>query len=312
MSVNELLPTVVTLALLLAVGYVGGRVGVVNEVSTERLSALILKIGQPFLIINALISQKFSPENLKTGLTILLLGICMHAVMAGIAYLLAKPIKKPDEHKLSEYCMFFANCGFIGFPILESIFGDFGLFCGAFYVISFHLFVWSLGIKIFARGRDDIKITPRKMLLNFGTVPSIIGFLIFISGVTLPSPVYSLASSLNSMCTPIALIISGANLSRRSLRVMFKNPAVYYTNAVKLLIMPILMSTMLWLCGLPDYMIVFGAVMAAMPCAAVVTMFGETYNVSPGFAAELVGSSSLLCVLTIFPAVSYANFLTGL
>ena len=93
---------------------------------------------------------------------------------------------------------------------------------------------------------------------------------------------------------------------------MFKNPAVYYTNAVKLLIMPILMSTLLWLCGLPDYMIVFGAVMAAMPCAAVVTMFGETYNVSPGFAAELVGSSSLLCVLTIFPAVSYANFLTGL
>ena len=30
------------------------------------------------------------------------------------------------------------------------------------------------------------------------------------------------------------------------------------------------------------------------------------------FAAELVGSSSLLCVLTIFPTVSYANFLTGL
>ena len=123
MSIGSLISTIATLAMLLVIGYGAGKLKYVDEVSTERLSTLIVKIGQPFLIINGLISQEYSRENLMTGLKILLLGLCMHTFMALIAYLCARPIKPFDEQKLSEYSMFLANCGFIGFPILDSILG---------------------------------------------------------------------------------------------------------------------------------------------------------------------------------------------
>ena len=311
MSIASLVSTIATLALMLIIGFIGGMLGYIDDISTERLSTLIVKIGQPFLIINSLISLDFTAENLKTGLKILLLGLCMPAVMAAIAYLLARPVKPFDERKLSEYSMFFANCGFVGFPIVESIYGAEGLFYGAFFIVSFHLFVWTWGIMILARKRDDIKVTPKKILFNFGTMPCAIGFLIFISNIPLPDFAYDLAGYLAAICTPISLIISGANIARRSLKKMFTNRNVYYVCFVKLVAMPFLMATLLWAIGLPEYMIVFGGIMAAMPCPAVVTMFGELYKISPGYAAELVGASTVFSVITILPMVSYASLLAA-
>lgn len=311
MSLASLLSTVATLALLLIIGFGAGKLGYVDALSTERLSTLIVKIGQPFLIINSLISQEYSAENLKTGLKILALGLCLHAFMALIAFLLARPVKDFDEQKLSEYSMFFANCGFIGFPIVNSIYGTEGLFYGAFYIVSFHLFVWTWGILILARKRKDIKVTPKSIIMNFGTMPCLIGFVLYASQLPLPAPVLQLSSYLAAICTPISIIISGANIARRSLKKMLTNKNVYWVNVVKLVVMPFLVALATWFIGLPEYMIVFGTIMAAMPCPAVVTMFGELYRISPGYAAELVGSSTIFCTLSIFPMVSFAQFLAS-
>ncbi len=309
MSFTSLLSTIATLALLLAAGIFTGKLKIIDEVSTAKLSTLIVKLGQPFLIINALIGIEATPENIKSGFLILALGLAIHIFMALLAHLFAKPIKGFDERKLTEFGMLFTNCGFIGFPILESIFGETGLFYGAFYVVSFHLFTWTWGIAILARGRDDIKITPKKALINFGTIPSLIGIVLFLTGLPLPEFVTDFSSYIASLCTPISMLITGANLSRRGMKSMLTNPSVYLTNAVRLIVMPLAVTTVLWLVGVPDYMVVFGCVMAAMPTAAVITMFGELYHISPGCAAELVGSTSLLSVATLMPVIKFAEFL---
>ncbi len=312
MSFTSLLSTIATLALLLAAGVTTGKLKIIDEVSTAKLSTLIVKLGQPFLIINALIGIEPTPENIKSGFLILALGLAIHVFMAVLAHLFAKPIKGFDERKLTEFGMLFTNCGFIGFPILESIFGETGLFYGAFYVVSFHLFTWTWGIAILARGRDDIKITPKKALVNFGTIPSLIGIVLFLTGLPLPEFVTDFSGYIASLCTPISMLITGANLSRRGMKSMLTNPSVYLTNAVRLIVMPLAVTTVLWLLGVPDYMIVFGCVMAAMPTAAVITMFGELYHISPGCAAELVGSTSLLSVVTLMPVIKFAEFLCQL
>lgn len=311
MSFTSLLSTIATLALLLAAGVVCGKLKIIDEISSAKLSTLIVKLGQPFLIINALLGIEPTPENIKKGFLILLLGIGIQVFMAILAYFFAKPIKGFDERKLTEFGMLFTNCGFIGFPILESIFGETGLFYGAFYVVSFHICTWTWGLAILSRGRDDIKITPKKALINFGTIPSLIGILLFLTGLGthLPPFLTDFSTYIASLCTPISMLITGANLSRRGIKSMLTNPSVYLTNAVRLIVMPVAVSTVLWLIGAPSYMVVFGCVMAAMPTAAVITMFGEMYGISPGCAAELVGSTSLLSVATLMPVIKFAEFL---
>ncbi|MBE6625973.1 MAG: AEC family transporter [Ruminococcaceae bacterium] len=312
MNFTTLLTTIATLAMLLLTGYIGGKTKIIDEVSTEKLSALILKVGQPFLIIGSFFGLDYSRENLKTGFLILLLGLCMNAGMAALAYLFAKPVRDMDERKLSEFTMVFSNCGFIGFPILYSLMGDIGLFYGAFYLVSYNLFVWTWGVVILARKRDDIKITPKKILLNFGTLPCVIGILLFSLNVPVPEFLKDLSSYLGGLCTPVSMLIAGANIARRSIKKMLTSGKVYWVCAVKLIIMPIAVTFVTKVLGLPDYMIIFGCVMAAMPGPTAVTMFGELYHISPGYAAELVGSSTILSIATIPPVVMFAEWIASM
>jgi predicted permease len=312
MNFTTLLTTIATLAMLLLTGYIGGKTKIIDEVSTEKLSSLILKIGQPFLIIGSFFGLDYTRENLKTGFLILLLGLCMNAGMAALAYFFAKPIREMDERKLSEFTMVFSNCGFLGFPILYSLMGNIGLFYGAFYLVSYNLFVWTWGLVILARKRDDIKITPRKLILNFGTLPCVIGILLFSANVPIPEFLQDLSSYLGGLCTPVSMLIAGANIARRSIKKMLTSGKVYWVCAVKLIIMPIAVTFVTKVLGLPDYMIVFGCVMAAMPGPTAVTMFGELYHISPGYAAELVGSSTIISIATIPPVVMFAEWVANL
>lgn len=310
MNFQALISTIGTLALLLLIGFIWGKAKILDSVSTEKMSGVVLKIGQPFLIIGSFFGLEYTEENLKTGFMILFMGLGLHAVMAVISYFLAKPVRGMDERKLSEYTMFFSNCGFIGFPILYALMGDIGLFYGAFYLVSFNLFIWTWGILIIARGRSDIKITPRKIILNFGTLPCVIGILLFSARIPVPEVVQELSSYLGGLCTPLSMLICGANIARRSLKKMMTSGKVYWVCAVKLVIMPILVTLLTWGIGLPDYMVIFACVMSAMPGPTAVTMFGELYNVSPGYAAELVGASTILSTATILPIVKFAEWLT--
>ena len=177
MNFTALLNTVITLALVMVSGFIGGKFKVIDEVASKKLSLLILRIGQPFLIISSILGVEYSKDTLILGIKTMLIGFAIHILLAVVAFFLCSGFKNLDERKLSEFAIVFGNVGFMGFPILETLFGARGLFMGVFFVISFNIMIWSLGIFILGRKRKDMKLTLRKIFINFGTVPSAIGLL---------------------------------------------------------------------------------------------------------------------------------------
>lgn len=298
---TSLLNTIATLFLLLTVGFVAAKVNIIDEVSSKKLSDFVLKIGNPLLIINAIIGIEFSFENLKLGFFTLGAGILIHVLMALIAFLIALKIKNQNERKITEFTMIFGNVGFIGLPILNSLFGAEGLFFGAFIVVGFNIFVWTWGISIIARGRDDIKLTVKKIFLNYGTVPSAIGLVIYLIKyfLELPAFIYTSTSYLASICTPITMIITGALLARRTAAQIFFTPKVYLVAAVKLVAVPLIVCALTSLIGLSDMWVLFFTTIIAMPSAAMVSMFANVYDINPDYAAQIVGTTSLLAMGTI-------------
>lgn len=311
MNFSSLLNTVVTLAILLGVGFGCRKTGLIDSVFSKKLSTLIVKIGQPMLVISSLISLEFSAENLKKGMFALLLSFALHLIMGVLSHLFVKGFRDADERKISEFAIMFTNCGFIGFPIIESLYGEAGLFCGAFYILGFHLFVWTWGIFILSRGREDIKLTPKSILVNFGTIPCLIGFLMFICPFSFPQFVSQTATYIADICTPLTMLITGALIATGTMKDLFGKMGNYLVIAARLLVIPFIVCVILKLCGLSEFYMVFGTVMAAMPSAAIVTMFGEMYDINPGYASRLVGVTSLLCVFTLPLMVSFASFLAG-
>lgn len=317
MNFTALLTIIATLFLLMACGFFARKKGIIDDVASKRLSTLIIKIGQPMMIISALTEAEFSYENLGDGFLYIGIGIIFHAVMGGLAFILCKGFKDLDERKITEFSLMFVNGGFIGFPILEALFGAKGLFLAAFFNISFHLFIWSWGVAILARKRSDIKLTVRKIFINLGSIPCLIGVLIYMLVIPFPSFVLPAFLSkfflyLSNLCTPISVLITGALLATRTPKQIFGSGMIYYFSAMKLLVLPLIVCVICKLIGLPQDMTLFVTVEAALPAASSITMFSEIYGLNSGYASQTVGTSSLLSVGTLPLVLLAAQWIVAL
>ena len=317
MNFSALLTIIATLFLLMACGFFARKRGIIDDVASKRLSTLIIKIGQPLMIISALVEAEFSYENLTDGFIIIALGMVLHALMAAMAFVLCKGFRDPDERKITEFSLVFTNAGFIGFPIMEALFGPKGLFLASFYVISFHLFLWSWGIAILARKRSDIKLTVRKIFINLGSIPCLIGVLLYMAVIpfpnfAIPAFISKFMMYLSNLCTPISVLITGALLATRTPRQIFGSKKIYYFSAMKLVAIPLVVCVIAKLVGLPEHLVLFATVEAALPSAATITMFSEMYGLNAGYASQTVGTSSLLSVGTLPLVLLIAQWIVSL
>lgn len=309
MNYSGFLGVIAILFLLIATGFFLRKIKLWREEDSTRLSTIVLKVCQPFMLISALASADFSYENLRSGATVFIFGLFVHALMAGVAFLLCRGFKDVDERKITEFSLIFTNTGFIGFPIMQSLFPENGLFLAAFYIISFHMVMWSWGLAILARGRSDIRLNWRRILFNFGSVPCLIGVGIYLLAIPFPSfglPDFlvTFMNYLGNMCTPVSALITGASLATRSFKQIFGQPKTYLIACLKLLVMPLAVCVVCkgvcLICGLdPLTVALFCTVEAALPSAATITMFCEVYGLRSGYASQTVGTSALFSSVTM-------------
>ncbi len=304
MNFSAFLTTIATLFILLGVGYFCGKRGIIDSAASKNLSTLIVTIGQPLLIISSVLKIKYSPDNIKLGLTTLLLCTCLFLFSAAAAFVACLKVKSFDERKIMEFSMVFGNTGFIGIPILQSLLGDVGAFMASFNMVVFNTLVWILGIGILGRGRDDIHLTLKRALINKGTVPSLIGLSIFIipafaPSFEMPEIIMSSLGYISSLCTPISMLIIGALLSTQKFSQIFGTGRVYYVCAFKLVVIPLLVGVLTNLLGFSDLFVIFSVALCSMPCATMVSMLAKMYDISPEFSAIGVGTSSLLSIATM-------------
>lgn len=315
----DLLSIIGVLFLLLITGYICRRVGFIDDLGSKRLSKLIISIGQPMMIVGALISKDFSWELLKTGMFYMLIGFLLHPLMALLAWLVSPMFPKGSRRNISMFSIIFTNCGFIGLPILNTIFPGQGAFLGAFFLIGFHVYIWTLGIYILSRGSDNVKLTPKKAIFNYGTVPCAIGLVLYLAKayISIPGFVVNFTNQLGNLCLPISLLIIGALIAAQGFKPIFTNGRLYLFNLAKLLIVPLAVcgAVKLATLGMADAenarnIVLFCTMIAAMPSATTVAMLSEIYDLDSKYAAQAVGSTSLISVATL-PLLYFIGDLVG-
>ena len=316
---NSFLNTVITMFIILVVGYVLGKTQIIDSVSSKKLSKLIVSVAQPALIINSIIKTHYSADNLKLSLISLAFAFAMHIIMALIAYVACIKIKNLDERKITEFAMIFGNIGFLGIPVLGSLFPESGEFVASFFVVSFNILLWIIGLGIIARKRDDIKITPKKIFINKGTIASLIGFIIFLvpaipacSSFELPTFLRTALTYISGLCTPISMLLAGALIARKSLKTIFSSAKIYYLILMRLALIPIIFCFLLKIFGFSDFWVIFLTVALGLPSATSTITFAEVFDTSPEYAAQCVGATTLFSIATMPCVVLLAKWICSL
>lgn len=311
-DLTSLTNTVLTLFTVVIVSFVATKAKLITESFTKGFSTFIICVAQPFMIMSALSEVEFSVENLIGGFTVTGIGFILMAVSAGIAFISTTRFKDADEKKIGQFALIFGNTGFMGIPVLESAFGKIGAFYGAFFVITFHITLWTYGMILLAKGRTDIKVKPLNMLVNYGTIPVLIGIILYILPFKMPIPVSKAMSVLSSMCAPGSMIIVGNIIAGITVKELLLDYKVYFLCVVKLIVTPLIVCLTAVLTGLKEEYVYLFTILSALPSATNTAMYATLYDIAPKFGAKLCSISTVISVATVPIVIYLAKFILSL
>ena len=306
MDFNIAINQTLILFLIITMGYIAGKNGVLTEDGQKSLSTVLLNIGLPCLALssaNMAYSSEVMPNIIKIGS----ITIISYIVIIGLSMLLAKALKLKDgAYNAFISLIVFGNVGFMGYPIAFAFFKEIGVFYASIVNLIFTLLVWTYGLLLYDRqGKIDMK-----KLFNIGSIASVVTIFLFLFQIRLPYVIQTALDLTGKMTVSLSCILIGAMIAGVHGNKIFKDSRVFIVAFVKLLVIPIATAFILKFLNMNDMVISICVLMAAMPSGATNAIFAKQYNSEPEFASIGVFITTLLSIVTL-PAIVYmlTNFI---
>lgn len=289
-----------TLFALVVVGYVAGKLGYLGGDFDRQLSRLVINITCPALILSSAMTGEL-PDR-RFILPLLLISVITYVVLTVIAFLLPRYLtKKKDDEGVIGFALMFGNVGFMGYPVVASIFGHEAVFYAAVLNVVNTFVVFTIG-TILITGRNEIeeKHFQKKVLYSTPMLAAYVTMIIVALEIdNIPEAVSQPLTMLGNITVPAALLIVGSSMSQLPLRALLGNPTVYATAIFRLVILPVVVYYLCLLLGFSQFVVNINTVVIAMPVATYGTILCLKYKKDTTMITEVTFITTLLSMLTI-------------
>ena len=190
--------------LLIAVGAFCYRKKYINDDGAGQLSFILTRIVAPCVIIDSF-QRDFDPA---LGKALIISVLCTCTAMCLSIVVSHAIFRKNGSHANfadKRFCVVFTNCGFMGLPLLDALYGSKGLFLGSAFIMVNNLLLWTYGVGQLSREVPRAE-RLRNTFINPGVISNLIGLFCFLTPFKLPVVPATAVSYLASLNTPIAMI----------------------------------------------------------------------------------------------------------
>jgi predicted permease len=289
-----LLNQVLIIFMMMLVGVYCRKRNIVDEKVNKGLTAMLLNITLPLNIISAFNFQ-YSKEMITNMFIIFSFGLLVHPMSFFIAKFVYSKFAI-EEKNILIFSAVFSNCAFMAFPVLESLYGKIGILYGSAFLAPFNIYLWTLGVMLYEGDGAKFKL---KNILNPGIISVVVGIVIFVCSIRLPFAVNRCFEMIGSMTTPLSMIITGVIIGGMDVKKIFTRPSIYVSALVRLILIPVICALLLRIIGLDEKVYGVCVLVAAMPVAAMATVFAENFGGDAQFASQNVFITTILSLLTI-------------
>lgn len=271
------------LFILILCGVVIGKIKMVNEEGKGMLSNLLIYFVVPFMIINSYMSG-YNAEILKNMGRMLfysILTICIGmALSIGITFLMKKEVRG-----IIRFATTFSNAAYMGFPLIQAMYGSEGVLYASVYVTVFNILLWTVGIVYVSES-----MSFKELLKKIVTCPPII------SVADVLKDTFNVVGGMN---TPLSMIITGITISQFPLLSILKDKRVYFTVILRMFIIPVICTLVMYLIHARGMVAVITIILEACPCAAITTLFAIKFGHDQKLAVGAVTLSTLISIITL-------------
>ncbi len=295
-----MIEVMMTLFALLVVGYVAGKLGYLGGDFDRQLSRLVINITCPALILSSAMNGELPDRHFI--LPLLGISIITYIILAGAAFLLPRYIVSRQEDKGTVgFAIMFGNVGFMGYPVVASIFGHQAVFYAAVLNVINTFAVFTIGTMLIT-GKSEVegRHFQKKVLYSTPMLAAYLTMLIVALEIDdIPAVISQPLTMLGNITVPAALLIIGSSMSQLSLRTLLGNRTVYATTFMRLAAVPLAIYYFCQALGFSEMVNNINTVVIAMPVATYGTILCLRHNKDATLMTEVTFITTLFSMVTI-------------
>jgi len=298
MDIMVVFQTMLKLFLLLILGFVLFKCHIFDEYTNKKISALIVNVASPMLIISSIAGVEGSNKSIV--FLMIGAGILMYIGFIILGKIINRIFPFPKKDWPVYECMVvFANTGFMGYPVLLDVFGQEAVFYASLIHMAFNFFVYTYAIMCLTKGDDSEFKLNFKQLLTPGIILIFVGIFIYLFDIQLPSVLMDTINSVGSLTAPLSMMMIGSSLAVYPIKDSFTDWRSYVFAFVRLMIVPFVTMIMCRLLHIDAYYANITIITNAMPVGSMVLMLATQYNANVKIVTRNIVVSTLLSMITI-------------
>lgn len=293
-----LMQQIVQLFLMIFMGYLIVKTGLVRDDDSKVLSKIILYLIVPCVIINAF-QVDYTTDTVK-GLLIAFAASVMTQVILLVVISVAGRLLHLNEVEVAS--VYYSNSGNLIVPIVTFILGQEWVLYGCVFMSVQLVFLWTHCKKIISR---EASYDWKKIILNINMISIFIGVILFFTGIRLPEIIGNTLASVGTMIGPASMIVTGMLFAGMNLKQIFANKRVYFITFLRLIAVPLIALVLIKFSNLASFsadgnkimLIVFLAIIT--PSASTVTQMCQVYGNDSRYASAINVMTTLLSIITM-------------
>lgn len=282
---------------IVIVGYICGKAKLMTQALSKGLSNLIVNLTCPALIIASTMGDTMPDRSLI--LPLLGVGAITYVILLVMAkYLPLLFGIKPEERGIYSFMLAFGNVGFIGYPIVASMFGNEAVFYASVLNIpnTFAVFIWGAQ---FIASKSEGKFNWSR-LYSPAMIGTYLSVLIVALNIHTIKPAAQVFTLVGNITVPGSLLIIGYSISQIPAKHMTGGPKVFLMSAFRLFLLPLFVMYCFRFANCFDPRIIdINTILIAMPVASFGTIFCLKFGVDETIMAQGTFLTTLLSLFTI-------------
>ncbi len=285
----------ISIVLLMAVGIILKKIGMISEQGKNELTNLVIYLVLPCNILKAFMID-FNDGMAEDFIAMIIISVFIQIFSVIYGRLSFRKLSE-KKRKCVAYGIICSNAGFLGNPIAEGLYGDYGLLLASIFLIPLRIMMWTEGVASFS-GEKDIKSTVKKVITHPCILACILGLVIMLTGVGFPEPVTKTIGFIGACNTALSMIVIGTILADTDIKSFIDLDVLKYC-VHRLVIIPAIVFVVLKIIGISGIVLGLSVILVAMPAGATTSILAEKYKMESEFATKLVVVSTALSVVAI-------------
>ena len=312
MSISVLLQQMGVISILVAIGILIYKRGVVDKTTSGKLSAIVVDVCNPALIMASILSGKMTAGH-RELLIAIGLGAGFYVFLVLLGFILPYILRsEPDKRRFYNLMTVYTNTGFLGIPLARAILPPDAILYVIVINVFYSLFFYTHGLTILGRGKEQKKRkNPLLSILNPGTIMAVLSLAVFWFNVTLPPILANTIEYVGNATVFLSMALLGVSIARSDLLRSLKDARIWGYILLRMILVPIGIVFVLHSLNFDPTATMAIGLMASVPIGNLPMIQAEKIGEDTKLLSSAIAVSTAFSVISITLLMSLFSFWIG-